>query len=176
MPNHWEVLIGGRVKVSNTPEELGQNACDYFKWCEDNPIIVKNVVMSGTSAGKMVDMEKPRVYTVRGLCLHCGITEEWLRDVRRSKDESNPMFAIVSKILYVIYVQNIEYAMVDSFNPILTSKIWNMDKQDEGDTRVPKVNLVGGLPPLSNSENEILENIENEKLDIKISENEKLER
>lgn len=160
---HWDI----DMKTSETPRDLWRNAIDYFKWCDMNPIKPKKTVMAGKEAGKKVDVELIRPYTVKGLCLHCGITEEYLKDMRMTPKESEP-YLIISRILMNIYVQNQEMAMVGEFNPVFTAKVLNLESEDDVPRKV-MIEYVGDLPGLANSENEILEklnleNVEFEKL------------
>lgn len=159
MQQHWQVVNSGQTTVSSTPKELWDNACKYFKWCDDNPVATKKTAMSGREVGKVISVEQPRPYSIKALCLHCGILEEYLRDLRKSKDESSMYYIVVSKILYIIYIQNMEYATLDVFNPIFTSKILGMEPDDSG-SRGITVTVMQGLPELSKSENEILEKLE----------------
>ena len=73
----------------------------------------------------------------------------------------------MSKILYIIYTQNLEYAQTEIFNPILTAKVLNIERKDEdeggGTIKVEVIsNTLDGkrIPELSNTENEILEKLE----------------
>lgn len=163
---HWQVLNGGKTIVSNTAQELWNNAIEYFKWCKDYPIKYKRVLTSGRDAGTKIEMEATRPYTVRGLCLHCGITEEYLLELMMVKDRSSLFYIVSSRIRDIIYTQNVEHAMVDVFNPIFTSKVLNMEKEETPSGAI-KVEVMHGLPALSTSENEILE-----KLDLEIQEKE----
>jgi len=171
MSSHWEVVDKGLTVVSNTPESLWKNACAYFKWCDENPITAKRTITSGKDSGKRVDIEESRPYSIKGLCLHCGIFEEYIRDIRSSKDNTSMYYIVVSKILYIIYIQNLENATVGIFNPIFVSKVLNMEK-DDTPTGSIKIEIVGGLPELSKSENEILEKLE---LEIKAKNSEDLQ-
>lgn len=158
---HWEIVNSGQNIVSDTPQRLWANSCMYFKWCDDNPITVRQTLMSGKEAGKKVEIEETRPYSIKALCLHCNITEDYLRDVRGSKDKNNEYFLVVSKILYIIYSQNLEYAITGIFNPIFTAKVLNLEKEDKDAGGSITVNIVSqGIPELSNSENEILEKLE----------------
>lgn len=158
--NHWEVVNNGGIVVSNTPEELWANACAYFKWCDENPLKTKRTITSGKTAGNKVEDENPRPYSIKGLCLHCGILEEYMRDIRNSKDKQSLYYIVVSKIMYIIYIQNLELATVGVFNPIFTSKVLNMDKDDTPTSAVRVEIVTQGIPELLNSENEILRKLE----------------
>lgn len=159
MPNHWEILASGRVIVSNTPEELWANAVEYFKWCDNNPLEINEVVKVGKEAGTTIANKKTRPYTVKGLCIHCGITEQYLNDLSRMKDDASDYYFVVSRIGYVIHTQNLEYAMINEFNPVLTGRVLNIDAGDELPSNI-KVIVDRNTPPLAKSENEILENLD----------------
>lgn len=148
--------------ISSSPESLWQNACNYFSWCDNNPISIPKTLMSGKEAGKQVDVRYKRAYNIKALCLHCGIPEEYIKDIRNSKDKQDLYYHVVSKILYIIYSQNLEGAMVDVFNPVFTARVLGMEKEEQTTSAVT-VTVVQGLPELSKSENEILEKLESEK-------------
>lgn len=160
---HWELVNGQLREVqSNTPIDLWINACNYFKYCDDNPIINKDTIRVGKEAGTEYEIKKKRAYNIKALCLHCQISEEYIKDMRNLNDPSNAYYNVVSKILYIIYAHVHENAMVDIYNPIFSSKVLNMEK-DEVVSTASKVTIVQGLPKLSRSENEILEKLELEK-------------
>lgn len=164
MANHWEVVdLGVNIGTGDiTPEMLWQNACRYFQWCDDNPIKAKKSITAGKEVGKEVKVKISRPYTIKGMCLHCNIDERYLKDIRNTKETGSDYFIVVSKLLYIIYVQNVEYAMVGIFNPVFTSKILNLDKEESSPQTI-KIEMVAGLPTLSGSELEILEKLEKEK-------------
>ena len=150
---HWEVDF----RVTNTPQDLWRNAVEYFKWCDMNPIRPKRTLQAGKESGKKVELELIRPYSIKAMCLHCGITEDYLKDMRNA-DKTSEAYLIVSRILMNIYVQNQEMAMVGEFNPVFTAKVLNMDSEDSGPQKV-MIEYVGDLPQLANSENEILEKL-----------------
>jgi hypothetical protein len=167
MNEHWQIIASGGIKVSNSAQELWQGAIKYFEWCKENPIITKKTLTSGKEAGKRVEQEYPRPYTVKGLCMHLGIMEEYLRDLRKSQDKTNLYYIVASRILYAIYTQNAEMALIGVYNPIFTAKMLNIGS-DDTPTAPIKIEIVDGLPPLSSSENEILEKYEAQNNDNEI--------
>lgn len=160
--NHWEYINGGSVTVSNTAEELWQNAAKYFKWCDDNPVTNQKLILSGKLAGELRNETIAQPYTIKGLCLHCGIMEEYLNDMLTRKDKTSMYYIVVKKIIYIIWEQNASRAITGSYNPIFTAKMLNIDKEDTTPQPV-QVNIVSGLPTLSTSENQIIEKLEIEK-------------
>lgn len=161
---HWEVIKAGKVKVSETPEEFWENACAYFKWCDDNPLATTRTVNVGKKAGEQMVDNSIRPYSIKGLCLHCGVLEEWLKDIRETKDKESIWYNLISRILYVIYIQNLELATIGVFNPMFVVKVLNMEKE-EAPNRPVQINIVQGLPELSESENEVLDKLEIENKD-----------
>jgi hypothetical protein len=159
---HWQVIAGGGVVVSTTAEDLWENAIKYFKWCDEHPIKASKAVYVGRDAGKDITEKFIRPYSLKGLCLHCGITEEYLRDIRNQKDRTSLYFLIISRILYIIYTQNYELAAVGILNAQFVSKALNMGGEETTPSPI-KVEIITGLPELSSSENEILEKLELER-------------
>lgn len=160
---HWQLVNSASITVSNSPEELWSNATGYFQWCDTNPIMSRKKILTGKDAGKDMEVETPRPYTVKGLCIHCGILEEYIRDIRQTKRKDSKYYMVVSTILYLIFVQNQELAMVGVYSPTFTARVLNMDKDDAPPSAIT-VNVVQGLPELGNSESEILEKLDLEKL------------
>lgn len=171
--HHWQVVRRGGIVVSNTPEELWENACAYFEWCDSNPIQTSNNVKVGKAAGQDLNNKYIRPYTIKGLCLHCGIMEEYLADIRATKDQESMYFHVVSKILYLIYIQNYELACVGVYSPIFASKFISSEDERKPSSTI-RVEVVPGLPMLATSEEEILQKLENEIEKQKNSENENL--
>jgi hypothetical protein len=152
---HWEVVNNANIVASDSPEALWYNAVRYFKWNDANPIRNTKTLKDG----RVISNINTRPYSIKALCLHCGILEEYLRDVRASKDRDSLYYIVVSKILYLIYVQNLEGGITNEFNPIMISKVLNIDKEDIP-TGAIKVIIEGGLPSLSESEDEVIGKME----------------
>lgn len=161
----WEILSKGQIHGSETPQGLWNNAVLYFKWCVQNPIKNKKTYSQGKSAGLEYVETYIQPFTVKGLCLFCGIDEKYIQDIKNSKRTDSEYYIVVTRILYIIANQNLTHAMVNIFSPILVSKILGIDTEDVPMT-APKVEFVTGLPELNNSETEILEksNLEWEEL------------
>lgn len=162
MKNHWQLINDGDVVVSNTPEELWENACKYFAWCDEHQITQKRTATTGKRTGEKYKVGYVRPYTLKGLCLHCGILEEYFNDILSSK-EKNSMYSIVAnRIDYVIKTQLTENAIVGIFNPVFVSRMLSLDSPQDTFTPIT-VNIVGGTPELSTSESEIENKVKTEK-------------
>jgi hypothetical protein len=156
---HWEIIANGQIVVDRNAEELFENMCSYFKFCDDNPIESKRTITSGKGVGNRVIEEKRRPYSVKGMCLHCGISESYLNDILQSRSKEDMYYIAVERAMYIIHTQLMENALIGEFSPILTSKILKLDSQ-ENEVGAIKVEIVQGTPELANSENEVLEKIE----------------
>src|SRR4249919_2027979 len=146
---------------SVTAQQLWENALEYFRWNQSNPITFKKTVMSGKQAGDKVEIEAPRMLSVKALCLYCGLLEEYLQDIWQSRDRTSEYYIVATRILYHIHVQNMEYAALDIFNPILVSKLHKIETE-EVPTGSIKVEFVRNLPALATTEIEVLEKLDAE--------------
>lgn len=168
---HWEIISNGQVVVDRNADELRENMFAYFKFCDENPIESKRTITSGKGVGTRVTIELKRPYSIKGLCMHCGISELYLKDIMQTKDKDDPYFQAVEMAKYIIFTQNLENAMVGEFNPIFTSKVLGMDKGDDNPAQAIKVIIENSTPELANSENEILE-----KMDLELERLKRLNR
>lgn len=165
MSELWKIVGNGGIKVYDDPEDLWNKAEAYFLYCDTTPITSKRTIQSGKGVGSKVDVENVRPYSLKGLCLFCGVNESWLKDIAGGTDNNSIWFLVVEKIMYVIYNQNVEGAYVDLFNPIMVSKILGLDKPEDNSGKITKIEIVESISTkLANSENEILKNLNYEKL------------
>ena len=162
--SHWEQVDLGNITVPTTAQDVWNKMKEYFKWCDLNPILVPRTALTGKEVGKKFDEAKIRPYNVKALCVRCGLTEEWMNDCLSGPPTE--MQHVVKTGLMLIYVQMFEMGMIGEFSPIFTAKALNMDKEDKGPSKIT-IEYVGELPPLSNSENEVLEKLKVEKGEIK---------
>lgn len=101
----------GRNKIFETPEILWESACEYFQWCEDNPLYEsKAFAFQGESW--VEQLPKMRAMTVSGLCLFLGIGEQTLGDYEKREDFSG----VIRDIKQVIYTQKFAGAAADLLN------------------------------------------------------------
>jgi len=147
--NHW--MIKSKA-VGDTAETLWESAKEYFMWCEANPIFKKEMIKQ---TGAIVDMECPRPFNLPALCLHCGVTTGYITDMARNP-RAGDFFFVAQRILQVIYSQNLEYAMVGIFNPVISAKKLNLGENDETGKVPAQINVevitYAGQPSLSETE------------------------
>lgn len=162
---HYDFMEREQKNIdSSTPELLWENGLAYCKWNKANPITTPKKIQTGRDAGKDMIIEYPRPLTVKGLCMHCNVTEEYLTDVKNSKDQENPFYIVVKKLLYIIHTQNVEGAMVGLFEAGFTMRVLNMEKE-EAPVSYPKIEHIHTNKELAESENEILQKLDSETLD-----------
>jgi hypothetical protein len=147
--NHWVVRSS---EIGDTPETLWEAARKYFIWCENNPIYKEEMIRQ---TGEIVSAICPRPFNLPALCIHCGITPAFINDMARNPKAGNYYF-VAQRILQVIYSQNLEYAMVGIFNPVIAAKKLNLGTQDEQGKTPATVNVevitYAGQPGLADSE------------------------
>ena len=151
---HWEIIDAGNVKVPSTPKEIWQAAVRYFIWSDGNPLEISQPVLAGKAAGQELKRKIERPYSIKAFCIHCGILEEYLRDIQSSKDNESDYVHVVKRIFYIIEVQNMELAIADVYNPVIISKLYSIDKPVEIEKPIV-ITFKRELPELANSEAEI---------------------
>lgn len=100
----------GRPVAIQNPEELRVKANQYFQWCIDHPLKEEQVVKYKEHYEKAT-VNKPRVFTINGLCMFIGIGLSTFYDY-----EQKPEFTeIITHIRNVIYHQKFEGASAGFF-------------------------------------------------------------
>ena len=153
--NHWEVINKGTVGIGLTAEELRVAAVRYFIWCDNNPMYKPEMLKAGEKAGEIKDLPIPRPYTIPGLCLHLGITRNYLYEISKSKVQ-NDYWMVANKIIEIIYTQKLEMALAGIINPIVASKELGLTNQPVADKGSPVINIiVENGPKLLENENDV---------------------
>jgi len=115
----------GRDKLFSTPDALWEAACEYFEWCDANPMI--EVDFRGKDAVE-VRLPKMRAYTWEGLELYLDIHR--LRDYKTNHTykEFSP---VIARITDIIYNQKFTGAAAGFLNPnIIARDLGLADKKD----------------------------------------------
>ncbi len=125
--SNMNLLVGGNKKLF-TPEELSNLAVEYFTYCIDNPIKSNQLITGGNMGGKVVSVDKPRMFTVEGFCLFCGTNSKYLYHLEESvrdktDDESIRYSNTINSIREVIRLQRFENAAVNEMNPMFIAKL-----------------------------------------------------
>lgn len=106
----------GRSKLFASPKLLWEAACEYFKWCEDNPLMeAKGFAFQGVVT--MKEFPKMRAMTIGGLCLYLDCTPDYFRAFKNQNRKNKADFIpIINKIEQTIYNQKFEGAAADLLN------------------------------------------------------------
>lgn len=109
-----------------TPEQLFDLAVKYFSWAEDNAIkAAETASFQGVVTESLV--HKPRVFTLTGFCLYCGVTHSAIEKWRKSAGYDEVMAFVDS----VIREQKYQLAVSGIVNPGMISKELGIDKPQE---------------------------------------------
>lgn len=126
----------GRDKLFDSPELLWKAACEYFQWCDDNPlmeVVLEKVRVNGVGDElKKESMPKMRPYTLHGLCLYLGCCTSYFREFKSAErlDKEN-FVTVITRIEEVIYEHKFSGAAAGFLNPnIIARDLGLMDRRD----------------------------------------------
>lgn len=143
----------GRNKIFETPELLWEAACEYFEWCEQNPLIeIVHDKLKENGFGDrltMVEIPKMRPFTIQGLCLYLDCNTQYLNDFEQAlKEKPNKDFSlIITRIREIIYNQKFSGAASGFLNPnIIARDLGLSDKKEldmKGSLNIPQLPDIG---------------------------------
>ncbi|UXQ90398.1 terminase small subunit [Escherichia phage TR2] len=109
-----------------TPEQLFDLAVKYFSWAESQAIkAIETASFQGVVTENLV--HKPRVFTLTGFCLYCGVTHSAIEKWRKSEGYDE----VIAFIDSVIREQKYQLAASGIVNPGMISKELGIDKPQE---------------------------------------------
>ncbi len=121
----------GREKLFATPELLWEAACEYFEWCEENPLYETKAFpyMGDITLEKIPKM---RAMTISQLCFYLGCDENYFRQFESNLTEKDKDFyTIIQDIKKTIYNQKFQGASADLLNAnIIARDLGLKDNQD----------------------------------------------
>lgn len=121
----------GRDKLFETPALLWEAACEYFEWCDDNPLKEMKVF---NYQGEIVTAELPkmRAYTLDGLCLYLGCSDSYFRAFKSTLTEANYDFlTVIHQIEKTIYNQKFTGAAADLLNANIIARDLGLSDKTE---------------------------------------------
>lgn len=142
----------GREKIFSTPEILWEAVCEYFEWCDKNPLNEVDYKTSMKTIRK-VKIPKIRAYTMSGLCIFLGINTKYFFDfekgLKNKKDEISLGFSeICTRIREIVYTQKFTNAAAGLLNPNLIARDLGIrdeskvDHSSKDGTMTPKQSIV----------------------------------
>jgi hypothetical protein len=119
----------GRDALFSSPESMWEAACEYFEWCEENPLI--EIDFAGKDAIK-VEKPKMRPFTMQGLCRYLDCNTEYFRQFKSKLDEDPQGFSrVITRIEETIYEQKFTGAAAGFLNAnIISRDLGLIDKKD----------------------------------------------
>lgn len=148
---YWEFRNKHGRNHKYTPEALWNEALEYFKWVEKNPLLEDSV---NFYQGKPIHEPKTkmRAMTIIGFCLYADITEQTFINYRNEKD----FFEVITRIENCIYEQKFTGAAAELLNPnIIARDLGLVDKSE----REHKGGMNLSIKTNSKKEKKILDNI-----------------
>jgi len=128
----------GRKRVFESPEDLWDAACEYFEWCEDNPLKETKVF---SYKGKITKAKVPKMRAplMRQLCFYLNCNEAYFRQFKRSLPDDEVGFStVIHDIEAVVYSAKYQGAAADLLNAnIIARDLGLVDiKKEVGDVSV----------------------------------------
>ncbi len=132
----WQIRSKhGRDKLFKTPELLWNAACEYFQWCEDNPLIERKVFQyQGTIIE--ADVPKMRAMTLSQLCFYLHCEESYFNQfegrIKESEVKIDKDFVkVIHEIKKTVYNQKFQGAAADMLNAnIIAQDLGLISKSD----------------------------------------------
>jgi hypothetical protein len=138
----------GRDKLFATPELLWDAACEYFEWCEANPLYKSEAktVNIGDFKSKVEIVELPllRAFTIHGLCRYWDCNTVYLNQFEASladktDDLSKDFSKVVTRVRDILYEQKFSGAASGLLNPNIIARDLGLADKKELDHK--------GIPP-----------------------------
>jgi len=127
----------GRNKLFETPQILWESVCEYFEWCDNNPISAQQNM--GTKNVNRVEFIRP--FTKDGLCIFLDIDDQTFNNYRDGKDEG--FLEVCRKIERIIRTQKFEGAAVGIFNANIIARDLGLKDNTEGNLNVTLHQITG---------------------------------
>lgn len=130
----------GRDKLFESPELLWESACEYFEWCDKNPLyeeVIEKVKVNGIGDElRREQMPKMRPYTLHALCLYLDCSTEYLRHFEENNLESEGFMPVITRIREIIYNQKFEGAVSGFFNANIIARDLGLADKKEVEAKI----------------------------------------
>jgi len=121
----------GRDKLFASPQLLWQAACDYFEWCENNPLYeTKAFAFQGIVTTE--ELPKMRAMTMSQLCFYLNCNEAYFRTFKAQLPDGEIDFnTVIKDIEQIVFNQKFQGAAADLLNSnIIARDLGLTDKQE----------------------------------------------
>ena len=130
----------GRDKIFKNAEAMWETACEYFEWCQANPLQEEQLLKLRDKIERK-NLNKMRPFTIKGFCIFMGVHSTYFhefesnlkgKDDQKSKDFSQ----ITKRIRDVIFTQKIDSAASGFFNNNIIARDLGLIDKSEGKTKL----------------------------------------
>lgn len=146
----WRQMKVGRPPIWETPEEMWEEACKYFEWCTENPILEDDVKTDNGSLVHIVRY-KPRIMNKWGMCTYLNITYPTFQRYSKMPEFSS----VVTAIEEVISSQCFEGVNSGHFNANIVSRY--MGLADNQNVQQDVTSSDGSMSPKGMTDEELAE-------------------
>ena len=131
----------GTKKAFETPQILWDAACEYFEWCENNPLHeTKAFAYQGEIT--IASLPKLRAMTMKQLCFYLGCNEAYFRTFKAQLPDGEIGYnTVIEKIESVIYNQKFQGAAADLLNANIIARDLGLKDNTDITSNGEKINL-----------------------------------
>ena len=134
----------GRNKIFKTPQIMLEACYEYFKWCEDNPLI--EIDFRGSNPPVKVELPKMRALTIDGLTCYLHVNAKYFDDFEKGldgkKDEISKDFSqVITHARAVIRNQKFIGAAAGFLNPNIIARDLGLKERSDFTTDDEKINI-----------------------------------
>ena len=132
----------GRDKLFATPELLWEAACEYFQWCEDNPLYeTRGFAYQGVVTKE--EFPKMRAMTLSQLCFYLHCNEAYFRTFKRQLPEGEKDFnTVIHDIEKTIYDQKFQGASADLLNANIIARDLGLKERTDMTSDDEPINII----------------------------------
>jgi len=126
----WKVRSKhGRDKIFSDCDILWSASCEYFEWCEENPLIEQKIFHASGVITKD-EVTKMRAMTIAGLCVFLDIGTSTWHEYKKKEDFSE----VITRIEDIIYNQKFMGAAADMLNANIIARDLGLSDKTENET------------------------------------------
>lgn len=131
----------GRDKLFATPELLWKAACEYFEWCEENPLYeTRGFAYQGIVTKE--NFPKMRAMTLSQLCFYLNCNEAYFRTFKAQLPEDEKDFnTVIADIEKTIYNQKFQGASADLLNANIIARDLGLKERTDVTSDDEKINI-----------------------------------
>ena len=129
--NYWQFRDKHGRDFIYTPDQLWNEAINYFEWMSISVWNKKEAIKSGDLAGKTMDLPTQTPMSIESFCLFTDITPDTFRNYISNDGNYKDFFEVTTRIKIIIESNQFEGATVGAYNPnIIARKLGLVDKKE----------------------------------------------